>query len=141
MKYDEAVAALDRRTNYERSGRLTSPSLERISALLDLMDHPERGYPVIHVTGTNGKTTTAWLIARILCAHGLGAGVYTSPHLESVRERLAFCDDPISEEEFAEMYGHLRTLRLDDGPDEVHKLSLARQELRRQRDARGAVQV
>jgi dihydrofolate synthase/folylpolyglutamate synthase len=54
MNYEEALAELDRRTNYERTGRLTSPSLERINALLELMDHPERGYPVLHITGSNG---------------------------------------------------------------------------------------
>jgi dihydrofolate synthase/folylpolyglutamate synthase len=83
------------------------PDLDRIRALADLLDHPELTYPTIHVTGTNGKTTAARVIGRILCAHGLSAGVYTSPHLESVTERLALCDDPVSEEEFAEAYRHL----------------------------------
>src|SRR5205085_4275449 len=83
------------------------PDLSRITALTELMNNPQLTYPTIHITGTNGKTTTARLITRILCAHGLAAGLYTSPHLESVTERLALCDDPISEEEFAEAYGHL----------------------------------
>ena len=72
-----------------------------------LLDDPQVTYPSVHVTGTNGKTTTARLVARILCAHGLTAGVYTSPHLHSVTERLAVCDDPISEDEFAEEYERL----------------------------------
>jgi dihydrofolate synthase / folylpolyglutamate synthase len=84
------------------------PDLDRIRGLAELLDHPERTYPSIHVTGTNGKTTTARLIGRILCAHGLAAGIYTSPHLSSVTERLALCDDDIPEGEFAETYAHLR---------------------------------
>lgn len=84
------------------------PDLDRIRALAELLDHPERTYPSVHVTGTNGKTTTTRLLGRILCAHGLAAGLYTSPHLRSVTERLALCDDDISEEEFAETFAHLR---------------------------------
>jgi dihydrofolate synthase/folylpolyglutamate synthase len=84
------------------------PDLDRIRALTELLDHPERTYPAIHVTGTNGKTTTARIAGRILCGHGLATGVYTSPHLASVTERLALCDGPIAEAEFGEAYAHLR---------------------------------
>jgi dihydrofolate synthase/folylpolyglutamate synthase len=84
------------------------PDLDRIRALTELLDHPQRTYPSIQVAGTNGKTTTARLIGRILCAHGLATGIYTSPHLHTVRERLALCDELISEGEFAETYAHLR---------------------------------
>jgi dihydrofolate synthase/folylpolyglutamate synthase len=101
--FQEALADLDAR----QPTRMV-PDLDRIGALADLLDHPERTYPSIHVTGTNGKTTTARLIGRILCGHGLAAGVYTSPHLSSVTERLALCEEAISEEEFAEAYGHLQ---------------------------------
>lgn len=84
------------------------PSLERIRALSDLMDHPEARYPTIHVTGTNGKTTTARLAARILCGQGVSTGLYTSPHLVSVTERLSLCDQPIDGEELAAAYAHLK---------------------------------
>jgi dihydrofolate synthase/folylpolyglutamate synthase len=104
MTFEEALADLD-----ARQPERIVPDLDRIRALTDLLDHPERAYPTVHVAGTNGKTTTTRLIGRILCAHGLSAGVYTSPHLHSVTERLALCDDPIPEDEFAETYGHLRT--------------------------------
>jgi dihydrofolate synthase/folylpolyglutamate synthase len=103
MRFAEAEADLD-----ARQPQRMVPDLDRISVVADLLDHPERTYPSIHVTGTNGKTTTARLIGRILCAHGLGTGVYTSPHLASVTERLALCDAPIGEGEFAEAYAHLR---------------------------------
>ncbi len=102
MRFPEAVADLDAR----QPSRMV-PDLDRIRALVDLLNHPERTFPGVHVTGTNGKTTTARLIGRILCAHGLAAGVYTSPHLHSVTERLALCDQDVTEEEFAETYAHL----------------------------------
>ena len=102
MRFDEAVADLDAR----QPSRMV-PDLDRIRALTELLDHPERTYPSIHVTGTNGKTTTARLTGRILCAHGLAAGVYTSPHLRSITERLALCDEDVSEQELAETYAHL----------------------------------
>ncbi len=107
MKYEDAVRALDTRTNYERTGRLTSPTLERIQALLDLMDHPEQGYPVIHITGTNGKTTTARAATEVLRAAGLRVATYTSPHLMSVRERFAYDGEPISEDDFVEVWREL----------------------------------
>jgi dihydrofolate synthase/folylpolyglutamate synthase len=102
MRFEEALADLD-----GRQPERIVPDLDRIRALTDLLDHPERAYPTVHVAGTNGKTTTTRLIGRILCAHGLSAGVYTSPHLHVVTERLALCDDPIPDEEFAETYEHL----------------------------------
>jgi dihydrofolate synthase/folylpolyglutamate synthase len=83
------------------------PDLSRITALADLLDHPERTYPSIHVTGTNGKTTTARVATSLACAHGLSTGTYTSPHLEEVTERLALCGDPIDEEEFGAEYERL----------------------------------
>jgi len=107
VKYAEAVAALDSRTNYERTGRLTSPSLERIEALLDLMDHPERGYPTIHVTGTNGKTTSVRVAAEVLRAAGLRVATYTSPHVISVRERFTYDGVPISEADFVDAWREL----------------------------------
>jgi dihydrofolate synthase/folylpolyglutamate synthase len=102
MDFAAAVADLD-----AREPQRMVPDLDRIRAVADLLDHPERTYRTVHVTGTNGKTTTSRLIGRILCAHGLSAGVYTSPHLERITERIALCDDEIPEREFAETYEHL----------------------------------
>ena len=102
MRFAQAVRELD-----ARQPERMVPDLSRISALAELLDHPQRTYPTVHVTGTNGKTTSARLVTRILCAHGLAAGLYTSPHLASVTERLAICDDPIDEEEFASEYERL----------------------------------
>jgi len=83
MDYPEAVAYLDRHI-----GLGGKPGLGRMSDLLDFMGRPDEGYPVIHVAGTNGKTSTSRLAALILAAHGLTAGAFTSPHLQRVEERL-----------------------------------------------------
>jgi dihydrofolate synthase/folylpolyglutamate synthase len=107
MNYAEALAALDARTNYERTGRLVAPTRERIEALVDLLDHPERNYPVIHVTGTNGKTTTARAATETLRAAGLRVATYTSPHVSDVRERFAYDGAPISEDDFVEAWSEL----------------------------------
>ena len=107
MEFAEAVAALDARTNYERTGRLVAPTLDRIAELVDMLDHPERGYPVIHVTGTNGKTTTARAATEVLRAVGLKVATYTSPHVMSVRERFTYDGEPISDGEFVEAWREL----------------------------------
>jgi dihydrofolate synthase/folylpolyglutamate synthase len=64
------------------------PTLDRVRAVLDLMGSPERSYPSIHVAGTNGKSSTTAMIDALLTAHGLRTGRFTSPHLETVRERI-----------------------------------------------------
>jgi dihydrofolate synthase/folylpolyglutamate synthase len=78
--------------------------LGRIEALLDLLGSPQRAYPAIHITGTNGKTSTARMVDALLREHGLRTGRYTSPHLESVRERITIEAEPVSEERFAAIY-------------------------------------
>ena len=102
MRFEEALTDLE-----GRQPERMVPDLDRIRAVADLVDHPELTYRTIHITGTNGKTTTARLSARILCAQGVTAGLYTSPHLGSVTERLGLCDESISEQEFADAYAHL----------------------------------
>ena len=108
MRAADAIAELD-----ARDERRIEPGLDRIRALVELMGEPHLAYPTVHVAGTNGKTTTARLVGRILCAHGVTAGVHTSPHLWRVTERFTFCDEPIGDEEFAETYAHLK-LFLDE---------------------------
>jgi dihydrofolate synthase/folylpolyglutamate synthase len=85
-----------------------SPSLRRIQAICDALGHPEQAVPALHVTGTNGKTSVARIASALLGATGLTVGTYTSPHLQSVRERIALAGEPISEEEFASLFEHLR---------------------------------
>jgi dihydrofolate synthase / folylpolyglutamate synthase len=81
--------------------------LGRIEALLDLLGSPQRAYPAIHITGTNGKTTTARMVDALLREHGLRTGRYTSPHLDTVRERITIEAEPVSEERFADIYAEV----------------------------------
>jgi dihydrofolate synthase / folylpolyglutamate synthase len=103
MSFARAIAELDAR----QPEHLPAPSLDRIRALAELLDDPQLTYPTIHVTGTNGKTTTARAAAALACAHGLTTGLYTSPHLLSVRERLSVCGVEIAEEELGEEWARL----------------------------------
>ncbi len=80
------------------------PDLTRIRDLLELLGSPQRGYPSIHITGTNGKTTTARMIDALLCEFGIRTGRYTSPHLQSVVERIALSGTPLDAERFAASY-------------------------------------
>ena len=112
MRYEDAVARLEARQPEHMPG----PSLDRIAALVNYLDHPERTYPTIHVTGTNGKSTAARAAAAIACASGLPTGSYLSPHLREVTERFSICGDDITPEEFGEAWEHLEPyLDLIDG--------------------------
>ncbi len=81
-----------------------TPSLDRIEALCEALNHPQRAVPGVHITGTNGKTTTARLVTSLLAATGLSVGTYTSPHLESVTERISLSGEPLSEDLFGELF-------------------------------------
>src|SRR3954463_1641682 len=80
------------------------PSLTRITALVDLLGSPHRAMPVVQVAGTNGKTTTARMIDELLRGFGLRVGRFTSPHLQSIRERIVLDGEPVSAERFVETY-------------------------------------
>ncbi len=84
-----------------------APSLERISALVDLLGSPQLAYPTIHVAGTNGKTTTARMIDSLMNATGLRTGRFTSPHLESMLERVAINGEPIDPKFFIFAYNDI----------------------------------
>jgi dihydrofolate synthase/folylpolyglutamate synthase len=84
--------------------------LGRIEQLLDLLGSPQLGYPSIHLTGTNGKTSTARMIDSLLRAFGLHTGRYTSPHLETVRERISLDGEPVSEDRFVSTYREVSPL-------------------------------
>lgn len=80
------------------------PSLDRIQALTELLGDPQRAYPVIHLTGTNGKTSTARMVDALVRARGLRTGRFTSPHVESMTERISVDGEPLSEEAFVQAY-------------------------------------
>jgi dihydrofolate synthase/folylpolyglutamate synthase len=72
--------------------------------LADILGSPQRAYPVIHVTGTNGKSSTARMIETLLRERGLRVGLYTSPELTTMRERISIDGEPVGAERFAELY-------------------------------------
>ncbi|MEP6476939.1 MAG: folylpolyglutamate synthase/dihydrofolate synthase family protein [Actinomycetota bacterium] len=115
MRFEEALAELDGR----RESRMV-PDLARILQLATLLDDPQLSYPTIHVTGTNGKSTTARIATELACAHGITTGLYTSPHLETVTERFSVCGVDMTRSEFAAEYEHLLPflLLVDAGSDE-----------------------
>jgi dihydrofolate synthase/folylpolyglutamate synthase len=99
----EALDHLDSLINYEvmpRAGAIEGLSLEPMQAFMSALGDPHLAYPVIHLTGTNGKGSTARMLESIFTAMGLRAGLYTSPHLHEVRERIRVGGEAISEEEF-----------------------------------------
>lgn len=80
------------------------PTLDRIAALMDLLGNPQRAYPVIHVAGTNGKGSTARMIEELLRELNLRTGRYSSPHLQSMTERIVLDAEPISTDRFVATY-------------------------------------
>jgi dihydrofolate synthase / folylpolyglutamate synthase len=83
------------------------PTLDRIAALASLLGDPQRTFQVVHVTGTNGKTSTTRMTESLLRERGLRTGRFTSPHLVSMRERICVDGVPLSAERFVELYDEL----------------------------------
>ena len=115
MSYADALAYLDAHASYEKTGRIESPTIERMRALVEAMGDPQFAYPVIHITGTNGKGSTSQMITRLLMAHGLTVGTYTSPHLERPNERMSRNAEAISDDEFAEQIAAVADLEMITG--------------------------
>ncbi|MFC4858276.1 bifunctional tetrahydrofolate synthase/dihydrofolate synthase [Actinophytocola glycyrrhizae] len=80
------------------------PTLARIRLLVDLLGDPHKSYPILHVAGTNGKSSVTRMIDSLLTRIGLRTGRYTSPHLQLVTERIAVDNAPISPERYVEVY-------------------------------------
>src|SRR5512144_1559362 len=117
--YAEAERALLARWPESR----LEPSLDRIAALTELLGEPQRTYPVIHLTGTNGKTSTSRMIDTLVRATGLRTGRFTSPHVESMTERISVDGEPLTESKFLEAYNEIAPyLHLVDR-DSDHPLS------------------
>ncbi len=94
MNRAEALSYLDAHIGWG-----VEPGLERISAFLAMMGNPQETYPIIHVAGTNGKTSVARMATMLCVAHGLTTGTYTSPHLERFEERISINGSVASEEQ------------------------------------------
>jgi dihydrofolate synthase/folylpolyglutamate synthase len=115
VSYAEALVYLDAHAGYDKTGRIESPTLGRMERLVAAMGDPQHACPVVHVTGTNGKGSTTQMITRLLMAHGLTVGTYTSPHLERVNERIARDGVPIADDDFAEQIAAVADLELLTG--------------------------
>ncbi len=127
MTFSEALSYLDRHINLEaRAGNFEGLSLDSMTALMALSGDPHRAYRTIHVTGTNGKGSTATMIARILQEQGLRVGRYSSPHLESITERIEVDAEPISREDFgAEIMALASVAELSEYPPSYFELLTA----------------
>jgi hypothetical protein len=106
--WQDRLREIEKEIFARRPEHAVNPSLERITALVTLLGDPQRAYPVIHLTGTNGKTSTARMTEVLLRARGLRTGLFTSPHLSSVGERIVVDGEPLSGERFVEAYDEIK---------------------------------
>lgn len=86
------------------------PRLEPTRRAVELLGDPQRSYRIIHITGTNGKTSTTRFIERILREHGLRTGRFTSPHLVKLNERMAIDGEPVSDEQLLSVYSDIEPI-------------------------------
>jgi dihydrofolate synthase/folylpolyglutamate synthase len=87
--------------------RWVQPRVERTRRVLELLDDPQRTYRVVHITGTNGKTSTARMIESLVRAHGLRTGLFTSPHLERFTERIMIDGEPADDGAVADAWDEI----------------------------------
>jgi dihydrofolate synthase / folylpolyglutamate synthase len=111
----DALAWLDGHINRELvPGALDvntgSLSLDSMVALCTLLGDPQQSFPVVHITGTNGKGSVSAMVSELVAVHGLTVGTYTSPHLHSINERIARNGEPIDDDDLAEVLSELATL-------------------------------
>lgn len=99
------------------------PTLERIDALMHLLGDPQHSYPVVHLTGTNGKTSTSRMIDTLVRGMGLRTGRFTSPHVESMTERISLDGEPLGEEAFVAAYREIAPFAAMVDAEGEHPLS------------------
>lgn len=107
LSLGEELREAEREILARRPEHAIEPTLDRIADLMSLLGDPQRAYPVIHLTGTNGKTSTARMIESLLRARGLRTGLFTSPHLSAIQERIMVDGEPVSAERFVASYDEL----------------------------------
>ncbi|HAX04661.1 MAG TPA: dihydrofolate synthase [Acidimicrobiaceae bacterium] len=99
--YDQALQWLQGHYNLEKQlgkDETTPPSLERMTLLMELLGNPHKDIPAIHITGTNGKGSTSRMLVELIGATGLDVGSYTSPHIDSVNDRIMIANQPLDDE-------------------------------------------
>jgi dihydrofolate synthase/folylpolyglutamate synthase len=99
------------------------PTLDRIQAFTELLGEPQSTFPVVHLTGTNGKTSTARMIETLIRGLGLRTGRFTSPHLETMNERIVIDGEPLSDEDFVRVFNEVAPYTHLVDADSVHPLS------------------
>lgn len=111
MNYEESVRALmalGRELAAPQQARVQKFGLENITILCEGLGNPQRTVPCVHIAGTNGKGSTAAMLESILRAAGLRTGLYTSPHLERINERIRIGGESISDADFAAAWSRVR---------------------------------
>ncbi len=126
---EDALTWLDGHIDFESKvpSRRSLPTLDRMRELMTMLGDPQDAYPAVHLTGTNGKGSTAAMVTALLGARGLAVGTYTSPNLERVNERIARAGSPIDDVSFSEVL-HLLSLvepTLSDRPTRFEVLTAA----------------
>ena len=125
----QALAWLDAHIDFESAmpTRRSLPTLDRMRALTGLLGDPQQAYPAVHITGTNGKGSTAAMATALLGAQGLTVGTYTSPNLTRVNERISRNGEPIDDGAFVEVLESLARLEplMDDPPTRFELLTAA----------------
>ena len=131
---DRALAYLDAHIDHEKTtgisaGHVAGLSLDRMRQVVDVLGNPQRDYPVLHLTGTNGKGSTARMVTALLAAHQLAVGTYASPHLEHVTERISRNLEPIEPAELARVLDELAAIEdqrfFDERPSYFELLTAA----------------
>ncbi|OEJ96285.1 bifunctional tetrahydrofolate synthase/dihydrofolate synthase [Streptomyces thermolilacinus] len=116
---DKALREVEQELSTRWGETKLEPSVQRIAALMDVLGEPQRAYPSIHITGTNGKTSTARMIEALLGAFDLRTGRYTSPHVQTITERISLDGAPIDAERFVETYRDIQPyVEMVDGSQE-----------------------
>jgi dihydrofolate synthase/folylpolyglutamate synthase len=125
----EALAWLDSHIDFESNmpARRAFPTLDRMQELMRLLGDPQDAYPTVHITGTNGKGSTAAITTALLGAQGLTVGTYTSPNLSRVNERISRNGEPIEDGVFVEVLESLARLEqlMEDPPTRFELLTAA----------------
>src|ERR1700721_1367535 len=111
MNYEDSVRsllALGRELAAPQQARVQKFGLENISLLAADLGNPHRAIPCAHIAGTNGKGSTAAILESILRSAGLRTGLFTSPHLERINERIRIDGEPIDDPEFSASFDRVR---------------------------------
>ena len=122
MTYEEAIAYIH--GMYWRGSKL---GLVRVTELCALLDNPQDQLRFIHVAGTNGKGSTCAMLSRILCAQGYRTGLFVSPYVDRFNERIQFNNEPIADDELAEIITDLKPVveSMENAPTEFEVITAA----------------